>query len=404
MKQVLLIGIAPTLRYYITKKLQEVGIFVIYVETVIEAMNIMKQQPVMLIIIDYSFSRDVLFNFFAEKQKAPTLAGIPSIVLGRKIAKVDIALLASYGVKKVISKPVRVDELLSSIGIILGTTFPIDPTPCILETRVNEDVIFIELAQGLNRDKLELLQFRIIELIESYKLTEAKILIILTDLNLTYADTANLEYLIDNILAVKVVSPKNVKLLTLNQFVKDFFSQNPDYNKIEVVGSLAQALSALLQTSEDKRAVAQTMLNADNERNENIGNLETRFKLDTAESLSIAVVDDDLVVRKMMTAIFSGLNAEVALFENGEDFLNKIQNDAYDVIFLDMIMPGMSGIDVLIEAKKKGITVPFVILSSVTQRDTVIKALEKGAKRYILKPIKKETVLRKMEEVLGASL
>lgn len=69
MKQVLLIGIAPTLRYYITKKLQEVGIYVIYAETVIEAMNIMKQQPVMLIIIDYSFSRDALFNFFAEKQK-----------------------------------------------------------------------------------------------------------------------------------------------------------------------------------------------------------------------------------------------------------------------------------------------------------------------------------------------
>ena len=159
MKQVLLIGIAPTLRYYITKKLQDVGIYVIYAETVIEAISIMKQQPVMLIIIDYSFSRDALFNFFAEKQKTPTFAPIPSIVLGRKIAKVDISLLVSYGVKKVISKPVKVDELLSSIGIILGATFPIDPTPCILETRVNEDVIFIELAQGLNRDKLELLQF-----------------------------------------------------------------------------------------------------------------------------------------------------------------------------------------------------------------------------------------------------
>ena len=399
-----MIGIAPTLRYYIAKKLQDVGIYVIYAETVMEAMNIIKQQPVMLIIIDYSFSRDALFNFFAEKQKTPTFAPIPSIVLGRKIAKVDISLLASYGVKKVLSKPVRVDELLSSIGIILGTTFPMDPTPCILETRVNEDVIFIELAQGLNRDKLELLQFRIMELIESYKLAEAKILIILTDLNLTYADTANLEYLIDNILAVKVVSPKNVKLLTLNQFVTDFFSQNPDYKMIEVVGSLGQALSALLQTTEDKIAVTQTMLNPDNEQNENASNLETRFKLDTAEKLSIAVIDDDLVVRKMMTAIFSGLNAEVTLFENGEDFLNKVENDVYDVVFLDMIMPGMSGIDVLNGAKKKGITTPFVILSSVTQRDSVIKALEKGAKRYILKPIKKETVLRKMEEVLGASL
>ena len=404
MKQVLLIGIAPTLRYYIAKKLQDVGIYVIYAETVMEAMNIIKQQPVMLIIIDYSFSRDTLFNFFAEKQKTPTFAPIPSIVLGRKIAKVDISLLASYGVKKVLSKPVRVDELLSSIGTILGTTFPMDPTPCILETRVNEDVIFIELAQGLNRDKLELLQFRIMELIESYKLAEAKILIILTDLNLTYADTTNLEYLIDNILAVKVVSPKNVKLLTMNQFARDFFSQNPDYGKIEVVGSLGEALSALLTKMEDKRAVTQTMLTADNERNDSTSNLETRFKLDTAEKLSIAVVDDDLLIRKMMTAIFSGINSKVDLFENGEDFLNKVKNDVYDVIFLDMIMPGMSGIDVLIEAKKNGITTPFVILSSVTQRDTVIQALEKGAKRYILKPIKKETVLRKMEEVLGASL
>ena len=399
-----MIGIAPTLRYYIAKKLQDVGIYVIYAETVMEAMNIIKQQPVMLIIIDYSFSRDALFNFFAEKQKTPTFAPIPSIVLGRKIAKVDISLLASYGVKKVLSKPVRVDELLSSIGIILGTTFPMDPTPCILETRVNEDVIFIELAQGLNRDKLELLQFRIMELIESYKLAEAKILIILTDLNLTYADTTNLEYLIDNILAVKVVSPKNVKLLTMNQFARDFFSQNPDYGKIEVVGSLGEALSALLTKMEDKRAVTQTMLTADNERNDSTSNLETRFKLDTAEKLSIAVVDDDLLIRKMMTAIFSGINSKVDLFENGEDFLNKVKNDVYDVIFLDMIMPEMSGIDVLIEAKKNGITTPFVILSSVTQRDTVIQALEKGAKRYILKPIKKETVLRKMEEVLGASL
>ena len=399
-----MIGIAPTLRYYIAKKLQDVGIYVIYAETVMEAMNIIKQQPVMLIIIDYSFSRDALFNFFAEKQKTPTFAPIPSIVLGRKIAKVDITLLASYGVKKVLSKPVRVDELLSSIGTILGTTFPMDPTPCILETRVNEDVIFIELAQGLNRDKLELLQFRIMELIESYRLAEAKILIILTDLNLTYADTTNLEYLIDNILAVKVVSPKNVKLLTMNQFARDFFSQNPDYGKIEVVGSLGEALSALLTKIEDKRAVTQTMLTADNERNDSTSNLETRFKLDTAEKLSIAVVDDDLLIRKMMTAIFSGINSKVDLFENGEDFLNKVKNDVYDVIFLDMIMPGMSGIDVLIEAKKNGITTPFVILSSVTQRDTVIQALEKGAKRYILKPIKKETVLRKMEEVLGASL
>ena len=176
----------------------------------------------------------------------------------------------------------------------------------------------------------------------------------MTDLNLTYADTANLEYLIDNILAVKVVSPKNVKLLTLNQFVTDFFSQNPDYKMIEVVGSLGQALSALLQTTEDKIAVTQTMLNPDNEQNENASNLETRFKLDTAEKLSIAVIDDDLVVRKMMTAIFSGLNAEVTLFENGEDFLNKVENDVYDVVFLDMIMPGMSGIDVLNGARKKG--------------------------------------------------
>ncbi|AGT43020.1 response regulator [Treponema pedis] len=404
MKQVLLIDIAPTLRNYITKKLYGAKVLMLYAESAEgaeKAFEFMKRSSISLIIIDYNFSRDKLFNFFEKKQHDAEIAAIPSIVLASSLGKYDPSLLASYGVKKIISKPVRVDELLSALGFALGVSFQIDRTPCILETRVNEDVIFVELSQGLNRDKIELLQFRLMELIELYKLQVPKVLIIMTDINLTYADVSNLEYLIDGVLTVKSVQPKNIKFLTLNKLVSEFFEGNPAYKDVKAVASLAEALSSFSKESgETKITSAQELLQSKEAPSE--GNLlETRFRIDTGENLSVAIVDDDLITRKMMAAIFYDINANVHLFENGDDFLKEFKDDKYDIVFLDMIMPGISGIDVLAKINLHGYKTPFIILSSVDQKTPIIKALERGAKRYVLKPVKKETILRKTEEVLG---
>ena len=134
------------------------------------------------------------------------------------------------------------------------------------------------------------------------------------------------------------------------------------------------------------------------------GTIETRFKLDSIGKLSIAAVDDDVVVRQMMQTIFSSVRAKVSVFEDGESFLETLSEGKYDVVFLDIMMPGMNGMDVAIKMKQIDTKTPVVILSSVAQRDVVFEALQKGIKRYLIKPIKPELILRKTKEILGVDV
>ena len=405
MNQVLLIDVAPSLSNYIAGKLHDRGVAMLYADGVDKGLEIMVKTKIALVIIDYSISRDVLFDFLARKQTNPQIAKIPLIALVREVNKKDVSLLVSYNVKKVLSKPLRIDELLTSIGNLLKITFSFDDTPCILDIRVNEDIIIIELAQGLNRDKIEILQFRINELVDLYALASPKILIMMADLDITYGDAANLEYLINTILAIKIIVPENIKILTLNKFILQFFQENPDYKHIEVVSSFENALSALVQKNEEEKMnMAQAIFQNEDTARKSGGTIETRFKLDSIGKLSIAAVDDDVVVRQMMQTIFSSVRAKVSVFEDGESFLETLSEGKYDVVFLDIMMPGMNGMDVAIKMKQIDAKTPVVILSSVAQRDVVFEALQKGIKRYLIKPIKPELILRKTKEILGVNV
>lgn len=407
--------VAPTLRNYLTKKLHKEGVFVLYADNTKTALEFMEKGSIILNIIDYSFSRTALFDFFEQKQRNAVIDAIPSIVLAYEVKKADVSLLVSYHVKKIIAKPIKVDELLTSIGSLLGIPFSFDKTPCILDTRVNDDVIFIEIALGLNRDKLELLQFRILELIESYKIIMPKILIIMTDLDLDYTDVTNLEFLIDNILAVKIIPIENICILTLNKFIYEFFTENPDYNRISVRDSFQQAAIELLpkessgnnkrqEAVEKEKLILPATISPCSETHTNNATVlfETRFKIDTSKELSIAIIDDDVITQKIMTAIFSEINGTVYSFLNGESFLNCIKENQYDIIFLDMVMAGINGLEVLKKLRAMQIKTPVIILSSTTHQATIVSALANGAKRYLLKPIKREIVLKKTEEVLNA--
>ena len=111
-----------------------------------------------------------------------------------------------------------------------------------------------------------------------------------------------------------------------------------------------------------------------------------------------------MVVRQMMQTIFSSVRAKVSVFEDGESFLETLSEGKYDVVFLDIMMPGINGMDVAIKMKQIDTKTPVVILSSVAQRDVVFEALQKGIKRYLIKPIKPELILRKTKEILGVDV
>ena len=404
MKQVLLIDVVSSLRNYISNKLVGVGVTVLYAETVEKGLELISKNYISLIVVECTISRNDFFDFLAKVKENPLNEDIPIMTIIYHVNKNDISLFASYNVEKVFSKPVRADEIVVALSEFLEVKFTFDTTPCILDIRVNEDVIFVELAQGLNRDKIEILQFRIDELVELYGFTHPKILVLMSDLNLNYSDVTNLEYLVDNILAIKNVNPKNIRVLTLNTLICEFFNNNAQY-KIKVASSLSTALSELFSEKvETQDIIEQVISEKDSIAEDGPKTLEMRLKVDSIGSLSVALVDDDPVILKLMSAIFSSIGANISQFESGEAFVKSFTDDLYDIVFLDIMMPGMNGIDVLMKIQEKKAKTPFVILSSIAQRSFVFSALEKGVKRYLVKPINRDLILRKTKEILGVNI
>jgi DNA-binding response OmpR family regulator len=108
----------------------------------------------------------------------------------------------------------------------------------------------------------------------------------------------------------------------------------------------------------------------------------------------IVVIDDEPEIVKMIAEhlLASGYAAYPAA--NGPVGLDLIEKEDPDLVLLDIGMPGMDGLEVLKEIRKKRQALPIVILSAYKDSDMVKKALELGVSEYITKPINLDTLLK----------
>ncbi len=414
MKQVLLIDESSVFRDYIRNKLDSKRVSTEIGVGMLDSLSKMRSLMPDLVIIDYNTSKEFLFDLLDGKKQDPNAKDIPVVMLEQKMEPNDVARLAPYGIKKILPKPLKIDQLFQVITSILRVEFDIDTTPCILEARVNDNIIFVEIAQGLNREKIDLLKYRMRELIGLYNLSFPKILVMMTDLSLSFIDGPNLELLMGSLLADASIRNKNVKLLTLDSFAREFIAGNPEYADIQVVTDLSKAIDSLLKdvgTADDASTViSERILTAGSPANITGGSLEMRFKSEieslrsVARDIRIAVIDDDVVIRNVLHKTFQTIHANVDQYESGEAFFPKGLSVTYDLIFLDLMMPGMNGFDVLKKVKEAEIQTPIIVLSAISQREAVLKVLSSGVKSYMIKPLKPELILKKSIEVLQASL
>lgn len=117
-------------------------------------------------------------------------------------------------------------------------------------------------------------------------------------------------------------------------------------------------------------------------------------------SIRIAVVDDDLVIQELIKTAFSDTQFEISSYSNGREFTDDPDALSHDLIFLDLLMPEMSGFQVLEALQNQGRKVPIIVLSALSKRDSVVKALQYGVLSYLVKPLQPEAVRRKAAEVL----
>jgi DNA-binding response OmpR family regulator len=99
----------------------------------------------------------------------------------------------------------------------------------------------------------------------------------------------------------------------------------------------------------------------------------------------ILIAEDDPFLSKVLGTILvdEGFTVEKAL--NGEEALQKIKKDGFRLVLLDLIMPKMTGFEVLEELKKVKIKVPILVFSNLSQPEDKKEALSLGAKGFYVK-------------------
>ncbi len=423
MKHVVIIDESPLFREYLRIKLANAGFEVSIAINGLDGIAKIRTNMPDLVIIDYHLSRQSCIEVLKEKKQNPNTAPIPVIVMAQRIDQKKIIELVQYNVKKVFSKPIKIDTLFATLSELLQVHFDLDDTPSIMEVHVNDNILFIEIAQGLNREKLDLLRFKILELMDLYDIRVPKIIVMLSNIKLSFADATNLQKLLDTVLQASRAKTRNVRILTNDDFTQKFIAGRNEYEGIEVTSNLQYALEGLLSEMDgstefgEKKAeiISEKILQAEEATAPEsvllkFGAEEARKTLtiedmrERMENMAIAAVDDDFVIQELVKTTFEQVGATVESYQDGESFLNTIGTKNYDLVFLDLIMPKADGFRVLQELKARDIKLPIIVLSAVTQRESVIRAFQAGVKSYLIKPLKPMEILKKTMEVVRPTL
>jgi len=107
----------------------------------------------------------------------------------------------------------------------------------------------------------------------------------------------------------------------------------------------------------------------------------------------ILLIDDEPAIRKALKEILEYEGFEVTEAEDGPMGLKFAEKDQFDLIFCDIKMPRMDGMEVLEKLKQKGITAPVVIITGHGTVETAVEALKKGAYDFIQKPLDLNRIL-----------
>lgn len=100
----------------------------------------------------------------------------------------------------------------------------------------------------------------------------------------------------------------------------------------------------------------------------------------------VLVVDDDLAIRKLLSKVLQTSGFEPVLAKNGEEALELVSKDTFQLILLDVTMPGLDGFQVIQRIRRKNITTPIMVVSGRSEDFDALYGLEIGADDYIIKP------------------
>ena len=124
--------------------------------------------------------------------------------------------------------------------------------------------------------------------------------------------------------------------------------------------------------------------------------------------VKLLVADDEQKICRLLETFFAERGFDVRVAHDGKTALQCIQDERPHLVFLDLHMPGLNGLDVLKEARALDATIKVIIITAIEDEETIRKAKELGAADYVIKPFSleylKEEVLVKVSTSLYEDL
>ena len=115
----------------------------------------------------------------------------------------------------------------------------------------------------------------------------------------------------------------------------------------------------------------------------------------------ILVIDDEKNIRLMLTQALADEETQIDTAVNGEEALEKFGEATYDLVLLDLRMPGIDGMEVLREMNKRNAKLPIILLTAHGTVENAVEAMRSGAVNYLQKPFSPRELREAVENALA---
>jgi two-component system response regulator AtoC len=117
------------------------------------------------------------------------------------------------------------------------------------------------------------------------------------------------------------------------------------------------------------------------------------------KSLDIMVIDDEPAIRQVVTALLQRAGYNVTQAANGFEAFERLSKGDIDIAVSDIKMPDISGIELVRRVRAAGIDTNFVMMTAFASVDTAIEAIQAGASDYLIKPVRNEDLLHRLQKI-----
>jgi two-component system alkaline phosphatase synthesis response regulator PhoP len=118
----------------------------------------------------------------------------------------------------------------------------------------------------------------------------------------------------------------------------------------------------------------------------------------------ILIIDDELSLRQTLARILQRAGFDVTTAANGEEGLGLLSGTHFDIVYMDIRMPGMAGLDVLQLIHARQPSLPVIMFTAQPDLNSAVEALRRGATDYLLKPLMPQALIDRTRSLIASQL